>query len=82
MSEGSKEASKAKHPYITTITKGAPLSNLQCKGTMKRRIAEIIVVYRKEESISVKVPDRPMSGFRDSKRSWVSQTQNIFPCKL
>lgn len=51
------EASKGNHLYITFITIGAPLEKLHSKGKMKRKISEMMTVYRKEASMSTKAPN-------------------------
>lgn len=61
----SKETGKGKRPYISSITGGVIRLTLPFKGTMKRKIAEMMVVYHKEGNTSTKIPDRPMLGFWD-----------------
>lgn len=41
----SKEARKGKHSYINAIIRGAPRENLPSKWTMKKKIAEMMVVH-------------------------------------
>lgn len=53
---GNKEESKGKHTYIAFIKRRAHWGNLSSKGTTKRKIAEMMVVYRREENTSAKVP--------------------------
>lgn len=55
-----KEASKGKWSYISTITSGAPRSNLPSKGTMKRKIVEMLIVHKKYDGTSIKTHDRSM----------------------
>lgn len=59
----SNDANKQKHPYISTIKEGTPRGNLPSKGTMKRKINEMLVFHKKDISFSVNIPSRTMLGF-------------------
>lgn len=61
----SKEVCKGKFPYISAITRGEPRENLPFKGTMKRKTAKMMTIYRKEGSLLTKVPSRITLGFHD-----------------
>lgn len=54
--------------YIVAITRGAPRENLLSNRIMKRKIAEMMVIYKKDARTSAKILDRPMSGFLDSEK--------------
>lgn len=59
-----KKVSKGKCTYISFITRGASRENLPLKkGAMKRKIAEMMAIYKKDVSTSTKVPDWSMLGF-------------------
>lgn len=55
----SNEASKVKRLYIAVKTRGAPRATLPSKGTIKRKISEMMAAYVKEASTSTKVPGGP-----------------------
>lgn len=64
----SKETNKDKRPYIATIIGGGPRANLPSKGTMKRKITEMLFVHKKDGSTLVKTHDKVMLGFWNSKK--------------
>lgn len=68
LSRERKEINKGKHTYIADITGGEPQENVPSKGTMKRKIAEMLAIYHKEGNTSTKIIDRLM-GFKDSKNA-------------
>lgn len=56
-SDEDKEANKGKRQYIIAITRGASQANLPSNGTMKRKMVEMLVVYKTDGSVSMKTPD-------------------------
>lgn len=63
-----REISKGISSYTATIFDGAPQGNLPSKGTIKRKMSEMMTVYKIKGSSLSKISDRPMLGFRDSKK--------------
>lgn len=64
----SKKSNNRKRLSIVAITREAPRVNLFSKGTMKRKINEILAIHKKKESNSAKIPDCHMLRFGDSEK--------------
>lgn len=69
-SSADKKERKGKQQHIAYIIEGAPKVNILSKGTMKRKIAELMVVHKKERITSTKAPDRSMLKFWDVEEIW------------
>lgn len=52
-----------KKQYIFAITKKASPTNFSSKGTMEKKIIEMLVVNKKGGGTSTKTNDRPMLKF-------------------
>lgn len=53
---------------FAAITRGVPRANLPSKGTMKRKIFEMLVIHIKDRSVLMKARDRSMLVFHDSEK--------------
>lgn len=59
---GDKGASNGKRQHIAAIAEGVPRENISSKGTMKRKIAELMAIYNKNRNTSAKTLNRPLLG--------------------
>lgn len=65
---GKRVTVKGKRLNLAVITGGAPGEKLSSKGTIKRKIGEVMVVWKNEGSSSPKFPNRPMLGVWDTEK--------------
>lgn len=76
--EEEEEEHKGKLQHIVTIMRGAPHKNAHPKGTMERKIAELMVINKKGGTTSTNGSERSIISFSDSEK--VKEILNdIFP---
>lgn len=75
---GRKEEHKGKNSYISSMTRGSPRSSMPSRGTIKRKIVELLSVNKKEGITSIVNPERLVLKFRDTEKVW-GISNEIFP---